>query len=78
MPTFEFKMFYLSPAPRHLKFQYDRIGCKWNNAYSIMSNVTMEYDPVRKNFMLDPIDAKNLDEFVENLSCQNCIVDAWA
>jgi hypothetical protein len=29
-----------------------------------MSNVIMEYDPVRKIYVLDPVDAKSLDEFV--------------
>ena len=32
-----------------------------------MSNVIMEYDPVRKIYLLDPIDAKSLDEAVGKL-----------
>ena len=40
--TLEFMMYYFPHIPRHLKFHYDRIDCKWVYAYSIASNVTME------------------------------------
>ena len=43
---------------------YDQTYCKWVNANSIVSNVTMYYDMVRKISLLDPIDAKSLYEFV--------------
>ena len=64
MPTFEFMMYYFSPTLGHLKFHHDQTNCKWIDAYLIMSNVTMENDPVRKIHLLDPIDATSLDEFV--------------
>ena len=57
MSTFEFMKYYLSPALGHLKFHYDQTNCKWVNANSIMSNMTMEYDLVTKIYSLDPIDA---------------------
>ena len=64
MPTSNFMMYYFSPAPRHFKFHYDQTYYKWVNVDSIMSNVTMEYDPFRQIYPLDPVDAKSFDEFV--------------
>ena len=37
----------------------------WVDVDSIMSNKTMEYDPIREIFSIDPIDAIVLDEFVK-------------
>ena len=65
MPTFKFMMYCISPSSRHLKFLRDQLNSKWVDANSIMSNVTMDYDLVRKIYLLDPIDAKSLDEFVK-------------
>ena len=64
MPTFEFMMYYFSPALGHLKFHYDQKGWIWIDAYSIMSNMNMEYDMIKKIHLLDPIDSKSLDEIV--------------
>ena len=65
MPDFEIMMYYFSYAPEHLKFHYDQTSCKWVDLDSIMSNVTMDFDPIRKMYLLDLVDAKSLDEFVE-------------
>ena len=64
MSTFEFMIHCFSLAPRHLKFQYDKVDCKWVDAYSTMSNVTIEFDLFIKIYSLNVIDAKSLDEFV--------------
>ena len=64
MPTFEIVMYHFPPTPRHLKFHYDQTNYEWVDAYSIMSNVMMEYDLVKKIYSLDPVDAKSLDVFV--------------
>ena len=64
MLTFEFMIYYFSLALGHLEFNYDQTNCKWVDAYSIMSNATMEYHPVRKIYSLDLVDVKSLDEFV--------------
>ena len=64
MLTFEITMYLFPPTPGYLKFYYDQLDCKVVDAYSIVSNVTVEYVPVRKMYLLDPIDAKSLDEFV--------------
>jgi hypothetical protein len=64
MPSFHFMVYYVSPIPWHLKFHYDQTIYKRLDANSIMSNVTMEYDPVRKINSLDLIDAKSFDECV--------------
>lgn len=37
---------------------------EWRDEYSIMSNVRMEYDPMRENDLLGPVDAKSLDTFI--------------
>ena len=39
---------------------YDQTYCEWIDVDSIMSNMTMEYNPVRIIHFLDPIDAKKL------------------
>ena len=39
----------------------------WVDVDSIMSNKTMEYDPIREIFSIDPIDAIVLDEFVKKI-----------
>lgn len=59
MPTFEVMMFYFSLVPGDLKVHSNQTYCKWVDAYSIMSHVTMEYDLVRKMYLLDPVDAKS-------------------
>ena len=41
-------MYYFSLAQGHLKYQYDQIDSKWVDVDLILSNVTMEYDPVMK------------------------------
>ena len=64
MSTFEFMMHYFSPAPRHRKFHYDETNYKCIDANSIISNVTIEFDPFEKIYSLDLVDAKSLDEFV--------------
>ena len=64
MSSFEFTMYYISPTLRHLTLYNAQTYCKWVDANSIMSNVTMEYDPIRKIYSLDLVDAKSLDEFV--------------
>ena len=64
MLTFKSRMYYFSPAPRYLESHYDQTNCKRIYANSIMSNVTMKYDPIRKIYLLNPVDAKSLDEFV--------------
>ena len=46
MPTFEVMMYYVPLALGHLKFHYDQGNCVWVDVDSIMSNVTMEYDPI--------------------------------
>ena len=66
MPTFKTMMYFFSLAPRHLKFHYNQRDCKWVDANTIMSNMTMGYDPVRKFYSLDLIDAKSLDKFMGN------------
>lgn len=43
-----------SPAPGHLKFHYDQIDSMRVDADSIMSNMTMMNDPVRKISCLIP------------------------
>ena len=65
MLTFELMLYYFSLGPRHLKFHYDQTTCKWVDVDSILSNVTTEYDLIRKIYWLHPVDAKSLDEFVE-------------
>ena len=64
MLAFHFMMYYVSPIPWHLKFHYDQTICEWVDANSIMSNVTIEYDPVRKINSLDLVDAKSFDGWV--------------
>ena len=61
--TLEFMMYCFSPALGHLKFHNDQTNHKWVDAYSIMTNVMMEYDPIKNIYSLDPVDAKNLDEY---------------
>ena len=67
MLTFELMLYYFSLGPRHLKFHYDQTTCKWVDVDSILSNVTTEYDLIRKIYVTTeyPVDAKSLDEFVE-------------
>lgn len=67
IPTFEFTMYHFPPVLRRLKSHNDQAICKWVDACSIMSNVAIVYDPTRKIYLLDNLDAKNLDEFVGNL-----------
>jgi hypothetical protein len=54
-------IYYLFPRLVHLKFHYDQTDCKWGDAKSIMSNVTMDHDLVRNICSLDPVDAKSTD-----------------
>jgi hypothetical protein len=58
-------MIFFLLLPGHLKFLYDQTNYKRVlDAYSMMSNVIIEYDLVRKIYSLDPVDAKSLGEFV--------------
>ena len=52
------------PIPRHLKFLDDQTYYQWVDEDAIMSNMTIEHDPIRKNYLLDPLDAKSLDNVV--------------
>lgn len=51
MITFEFVMYYFPATLGHLLFRYDQTYCKWVDA-----NLILEYDPIRKLYLLDPID----------------------
>lgn len=74
MPTFEIMMVYFHPNPKHLKFHHDQTNCKWVDAYSIRSSVTMEYDTIENIHSLNLLNAKNLDEFVEQIIVVRIVV----
>ena len=57
-------MIFFFLLPGYLKFHYDQTNYKLVDVDSIKSNVTIEYDLLRKIYSLDPIDAKSLGEFV--------------
>jgi hypothetical protein len=56
----DFLFFQCSMSPQ---IYYDQTNCKWVHANSILLNMIMEYDPIRKFYLLDHVDAKSLDHF---------------
>ena len=59
-------MHYYTRAPGQHKFRYDLTDSKWIGLESIITNVTLTYNPVNHIYSLDSIDAANLDDCVSN------------
>ena len=62
----EVMMHYFTRAPGLYKFRYDGTDSKWITLDSIITNVTLTYNPDSHIHTLDRGDAHNLDNYVSN------------
>ena len=57
---------YFTRAPGQHKFRYDLTDSKWIGLDSIITNVTLSFNPDTQIYTLDAGDAQNLNEYVSN------------
>jgi len=57
---------YYARAPGHYKFKYNLTDSKWISLESVITNVSLVYNPDNQVYTLDSGDAENLNEYVSN------------
>lgn len=57
---------YYTRSPGQYKFKYDLTDSKWVSLETVITNVTLIYNPDTQVYSLDRGDAENLNAYVSN------------